>query len=92
VFSIRNNTPEVMLTLVDLNIWLLVMMTRICFAALPRWMWLALPKVRACVGIMSGLSTIVANAGRKSFRLGSMLTWLLAVVITLFSPARTKFP
>jgi hypothetical protein len=41
---------------------------------------------------MPGLSTIVANVGWKSFRLGSMLTWLLAAVVTLFAPARTKFP
>jgi hypothetical protein len=38
------------------------------------------------------LSTIVANVGWKSFRLGSMLTWLLAAVIILFALARTKFP
>jgi hypothetical protein len=40
---------------------------------------------------MPGLSTIVANAGRKFFRLGSMFTQLLAVVITLFALTRTKF-
>jgi hypothetical protein len=40
---------------------------------------------------MSGLSAIVANVGWKFFRLGSLLTWLLAAVITLFALARTKF-
>jgi hypothetical protein len=41
---------------------------------------------------MFGLSTIAASAGWKSFRLGSLLTWLLVIVVTLFAPARTKFP
>jgi hypothetical protein len=54
-------------------------------------MWLVLPRVQAFIGEMPGLSTIVANVGRKFFRLGSLLTWLLAVVITLFALARTKF-
>jgi hypothetical protein len=54
-------------------------------------MGLVPPRVQAFFGIMSGFSTIVANAGQKFFRLGSLLTWLLAVVITLFALARTKF-
>jgi hypothetical protein len=66
-------------------------MTLICFGALPLWIGLVPPRVQAFFGIMSGFSTIVANAGQKFFRLGSLLTWLLAVVITLFALARTKF-
>jgi hypothetical protein len=33
-------------------------------------------RVRAFIGVMSGLSTIVANAGRKFFSLGSLLMCL----------------
>jgi hypothetical protein len=40
---------------------------------------------------MPELSTIIANAGWKFLSLGSLLTWLLAAVITLFALARTKF-
>jgi hypothetical protein len=54
-------------------------------------MWLVLPRVRAFIGEMLGLSTIVANAGRKFFRLGSLLMWLLASVATSFALARKKF-
>jgi hypothetical protein len=68
------------------------MMTLICFGALPLWMGLVPPRVRAFIGIMLGLYTIVANAGRTFFRLGSLLMGLLAAVITLFALARTKFP
>jgi hypothetical protein len=92
VFSNRNNTHEVMLTLLYMNNWLLVMMILIFFGALPRWTVLVPLRVWAFIGEMPGLSTIVANAGRKSFRLGSLLMWLLATVVTLFAPARTKFP
>jgi hypothetical protein len=91
MFSSRDNTHEVTLILLSLNIWLLIMMTLTCFGALPLWMWLVLPRVRAFIGEMPGLSTIVENAGRKFFRLGSLLTWLLAAVITLFALARTEF-
>jgi hypothetical protein len=38
---------------------------------------LVVPRVRAFIGIMSGLSTIVANAGWKFFGLGSLLICLL---------------
>jgi hypothetical protein len=92
VFSSRNNTHEVMLTLLYMNNWLLVMMILIFLGALPRWTGLVPPRVWAFIGEMPVLSTIVANAGRKSFRLGSLLTWLLAAVVTLFAPTRTKFP
>jgi hypothetical protein len=91
MFSSRNNTHEVTLSLLPLNIWLLIMMTLTYFGALPLWMGLVLPRVRAFIGVMPGLSTIVANAGWKFFSLGSLLTWLLAAVVTLFSLAWTKF-
>jgi hypothetical protein len=71
--------------------WLLDMMTLICFGALPLWMGLVPPRVRAFIGIIPELSTIVANAGRKLFRLGKLLMGLLAAVVTLFALARTKF-
>jgi hypothetical protein len=74
VFSNRNNTHESTLILLPLNVWLLVMMTLSCFGALPLWAGLVLPRVQACIGVMPGFSTIVANAGQKSFRLGSLLT------------------
>jgi hypothetical protein len=66
-------------------------MTLTCFGALPLWTGLVQPRVRACIGVMPGLSTFVANAGRKFFRLGSLLTRLLVAVVILFAPARTKF-
>jgi hypothetical protein len=81
-----------MLTLLHLNIWLLVMMILICLGAFPRWTGLVPPMVWAFIGEMPELSTIIANAGRKSFRLGRLLMWLLAAVVTLFAPARTKIP
>jgi hypothetical protein len=55
-------------------------------------MGLVPPRVRAFIGIVPGLSTIVANAGRKFYRLGSLLMGLLAAVVTLFALSRTKFP
>jgi hypothetical protein len=81
-----------MLTSLYMNSRLLVMMILIFLGALPRWTGLVPPRVWAFIGKMPGLSTIVANVGRKSFRLGSLLMWLLAAVVTLFAPARTKFP
>jgi hypothetical protein len=57
-----------------MNNWLLVMMILILLGALPRWTGLVPPRVWAFIGEMLGLSTIVANAGRKSFSLGSLLT------------------
>jgi hypothetical protein len=74
VFSSRNNTYKVTLTLLYMNNWLLVMMILILLGALPRWTGLVPPRVWAFIGEMLGLSTIVANAGRKSFSLGSLLT------------------
>jgi hypothetical protein len=49
--------------------WLLVMMILMCLGALPLWTGLVPPRVRACIGVMPGLSTIVENARRKFFRL-----------------------
>jgi hypothetical protein len=49
-------------------------------------MGLVPPRVQAFIGIMPGLSTIVANAGRKFFRLESLLMWPLAAVVTGNSP------
>ena len=66
-------------------------MTLTCFGTLSLWTGLVQPRVRACIGVMPGLSTFVANAGRKFLRLGSSLTWLLVAVVIWFAPARTKF-
>jgi hypothetical protein len=66
-------------------------MTLACFGALSLWMGLVQPRVRAFLGVMPGLSTIVANAGREFLSLRSLLTWIFAVVVPLFALARTKF-
>jgi hypothetical protein len=76
VFSSRNNTHEVKLVLLQLNSWLLAMMILLRSGALLLWMGLLLPRVWAFIGIMLGLSTIVANVGPNFFRLGSLLMGL----------------
>jgi hypothetical protein len=80
VFSSKNNTHEVKLVLLHLNSCLLAVMTHICFGALPLCMGLVPPRVRAFIGIMPGLSTIVANVGWTflslvSLLMGLSLTW-----------------
>jgi hypothetical protein len=69
VFSSRNDTHKVRMALLHLSSWLLVVITLICSGALPLRMWLVLPRVRAFIGIMPRLSTIVANAGWRFFGL-----------------------
>jgi hypothetical protein len=52
------------------------------FGVLLLLMGLLLPGVQALICIMPGLSTIVANVGRKLFRLGHLLLILLILKIS----------
>jgi hypothetical protein len=77
VFSDKDVTHEVQLSLLHLNCQLLAVIALICFGALPLQMGLVLPRVQTFMGIVPGLSTIVANAGWEFSGLGSLMLCLL---------------
>jgi hypothetical protein len=81
VFSNRDVTHEIKLALLHLKAWLLAVVACSGSGVLVLMLGLLLPGVRALICIMPGLSTIVANAGRKFFRLGHLLLILLVLEI-----------
>jgi hypothetical protein len=75
-------THEIQLALLHLKTWLLVVVDISGSGVLLLLLGLLLPGVRALICIMLGLSTIVAYAGRKFFRLGHLLLILLVLEIS----------
>jgi hypothetical protein len=70
----RKVTREVKLTLLHLNRGLLVTIALGYSGVLILLLGLVLPRVRALIGIMPWLPTIVANAGWKFLWLGDLLS------------------
>jgi hypothetical protein len=81
VFSNRDVTHEIQFALLHSKAWLLAVVAFTGSGVLLLLLGLLLPGVRALICIMPGLSTIVANAGRKFFRLGHLLLILLVLEI-----------
>jgi hypothetical protein len=81
VFSNRDVTHEIQLSLLHLKAWLLAVVAFSGFAVLLLLLGLLLSGVRTLC-VMPRLSTIVANAGLKFFRLGHLLLILLVLEIS----------
>jgi hypothetical protein len=71
----RNVTYEIQLALLHSRVWLVVVNSR--SGVLLLLLGLLLSGVRALIGEMPGLSTIVAQPGRKVFGFGDRLLGLL---------------
>jgi hypothetical protein len=65
-----------------LKAWLLAVVAISGFEVLLLLLWHLMPRVRALICIMPGLSTIVAYVGRKFFRLGHLLLILRVLEIS----------
>jgi hypothetical protein len=81
-FSNRDVTHEIQLALLHLKTCLLAGFAISGSGVLLLLLRFLLSGVRALISIMPWLSTIVANAGRKFFRLGHLLLILLVLEIS----------
>jgi hypothetical protein len=79
VLSDKEVTCDVKLALLHLNRGLLVVIALGYSGVLILLLSLVLPRVRAFIGIMPWLPTIVANAGWKFFWLGGLLLGLMVL-------------
>jgi hypothetical protein len=80
-FAVSVLHHEIQLALLHLKTWLLVVVAISGSGVLVLLLGLLLPGVWALICIMPGLSTIVAYAGWKFFRLGHFLLILLVLKI-----------